>query len=233
MGDGLFPLPTLNRSNACALWRVVCARADSRCREYQVVFCSFRSCHLHYISIMQVSEKYGKAVHAEKLRRSTLQQAIRALELRGAHNEALGVEQGARDAFDLASVVGAALHVQRALQDDPQHTPLAQEGVTVSKNPLASGGAPSPRPSLCSNARRRLTSCDLSLGWLWRGAYRACASAPSIVPRAVKPLLKEVVGSTLFEFLSLALILANTVRLDFCKGAKANNFYELSPCRSC
>jgi hypothetical protein len=106
------------------------------------------------------------------------------------------------------------LHVQRALQDDPQHAPpLVQEGAAVTKNPLASGGAPSPRPSLCSNSRRRLTSCDLSLGWLWRGAYRACASSPSIVPRAVKPRLKEVVSSTPFELLSLALILANTVRI--------------------
>lgn len=152
-----------------------------------------------------MSEQYDKAVEAEAIYRSDLLRAVQALKMRGDHELAHDVVEDARDAIDLASIASAALQVKRALSGQ----------IDVSKGDGESAVIPgdeSTQSSSCmKETRRRLVTCDLTLGCIGRAFYRACLAVPRVVPRNMQLVLQTVVKSTAFSSASLFLILANTV----------------------
>lgn len=176
-----------------------------------------------------MSEKYVDALQEEaaneSLRNSEMQEAVRSLELRGADEAALGMIHGARAVSNLVGAVDAAVLVQHVLRNPSDRTESASEAASEAPSRVETTTAIadaratlSIRPSCASEARRRLQTCDLSLGCMWRSVNRACLSAPSIVPTALKPALVALVGSLPFELLTLGLVFANAVLLSFDKA---------------
>ena len=134
---------------------------------------------------------------------------------------------GARAVSDLASAVDAALLVQHILRDPSDRAESASDAASeaplrvVTTTAITDARAALPmRLSCVSEARRRLHTCDLSVGCLWRSVYRACLSAPSIVPTAMKPALVALVESLPFELVTLGLVFANAVSGTGCERFK-------------